>query len=131
MSIESGHFEHLEHQTTTGEVLDIPLYLGEHERLTAESQVLLDAVNLLAPNLNKFDKGLEGLLDRVGEMVSNPAHKGIIIEDDEGGGSVRIDGETTRVSIRGQGVYSVSTPLVFDMIYTWAEYNRDRQNPKS
>jgi hypothetical protein len=128
MNNQPGHFEHLEHRNSSGETRDVPLYVGEHEDLTPESQVLLDAVNLLTPNLGKFDRGLEDLIDQVGDMISDPQSKGLIIEDDEGGGSVRIDGETTHVRVRGKGMYDIPTPLFFDMLYTWAGYESDGQD---
>lgn len=125
-----GHFERLEHHLPDAGVQHIPLYLDEARDITDISRILLRSAEIIGGQLGRLS--LSELVDQVGAVIASPdAKKGLIIEDEDGMGSVSVTPETTRISIRKVGEGEVSSTLFFDMLYTWASYNGpESQSPR-
>ena len=116
-----GYFERLkQHIPELGE-RDVPIFLGKSRELTETSGALLAAAEIVGTTLGRVS--LSTLVDEVGRIVSARGEEsGLIIEDEDGLGSVRVAADVTTIALRRRGLTEVPTQLMFDMLYVWASY---------
>lgn len=116
-----GQFERLKHHIPDSGERDVPLFVGKSGELTEVSGALLAAAEIVGTSLGRVS--LSALVDKVGRIVSTPsAESGLIIEDEDGRGSVAVAADVTTIAVRTRGRTEVPSPLVFDMLYVWASY---------
>jgi hypothetical protein len=121
---DNGRFEKLEHTVPGVGILVVPFYVSETGDVAPESEILLEAVRIIGSQLGGVT--LSDLVERVGQVVAHPAEKqGLIIEDEEGVGAIRVDAGTAIISVRRRGRVAVSSSLFFDMLYMWNTYQTE------
>jgi len=119
-----GQFEKLEHHLPGLDACAVPLYLDNKMNLTAETGVLLRSTEIVGAQLGRIS--LTELLDTVGDVISKPDNQvGLIIEDEDGLGSIKVAPDVTTVSLRKHGRSQIPSLLFFDMLYTWSHYTND------
>jgi hypothetical protein len=118
------NFEPLYHQNLNGERIVVPLYLNDELELCEDSEVLLRAADIISTQVITED--MSSILDTVRGVLSNSEdNTGTIIEDNLGVGSVTIDSQLTRVTIKNEGIFFTPTNLLFSMLCQWAEYVKE------
>ncbi|MCA9329426.1 hypothetical protein KDA11_02185 [Candidatus Saccharibacteria bacterium] len=117
---EISNFEFQQRQLLDG-FMDVPIFVGvDHDREDLPDILFNAAKIVVSAKIKEGLDGIEELVDQIGAMLTEPKiKKGIILEDEDGYGAIKIKSDVTLISIRGQGINELPTNLFFDMIYFW------------
>jgi len=127
LPLNKGRFERLDHTVYGGDNLQVPLFVDRLKGLTDESNALLHTVDIIGGNPHLYNGDIYSLLERMSIVLEgNDQTDGILIEDSHGAGAVSVDREQTTVSKHGVGSWTVSTPLMFNMLNAWAEFGHEQ-----
>lgn len=120
-----GRFEKLDHDILGEGQVPVPLFYAPGEGLTDESRALLEAANLFGAEI--LGRGEDITAETVGELavrietiIDDETAASEVVPDPQGGGSVKIEHETTTVYRRGiEESMVLPTELVARMIGEW------------
>ncbi len=118
MSADTPRFDYVAANDLDGKLEMFPA-LQNPETEIDDSQALFEAARLVRANLHQIEGGLDGLIDAVGTIHTDPSNDtGLIIEDEMGGGSVTIERDETDVvaTYVEDGEWTVGTDRFFEML---------------
>lgn len=119
MNTEIPRFNYIAMNGLDGKLEAFPILINHESHTEGEGKALLEAARIVHANVHQMDGGIEGLIDTVGEILTDPkSNEGLIIEDELGGGSVTVNSKDTEVVANyvENGEWTVGTDSFFEML---------------